>query len=559
MKRPLAVLLALLCFACAPTTSLSTAGAPPARTTPAAVSALIPPPLPPAPPIGADTMPGTPPKNWQLLDEATDHIAGISSQRAMRELVTGKQAVPIVVAVIDGGVDTAQIDLKANLWVNPGNTANDDRYGYRGDVHGWNFIGGRDGRDIDEDTYEVTRLFAGCRNRAPGHNLDSLPAADKVRCDKIAADFDKQKADAEAELPNIQGADKALTQVTQILQQAASSDSLNDSIVARLAATSPLIKQAKSMYVDLAKQGITRSAIDGALKDVESRLKYGLNPDYNPRSTVGDDTTNINQRDYGNPDVTGPDADHGTHVSGIIGAVRDNGIGIDGIAPAVRIMAVRAVPNGDERDKDIANAIRYAVDNGARVINMSFGKPYSPGKSAVDEAVKYADAHGVLMVHASGNDGANADSVPSFPNPYYLDGGHADNWIEVGASSWKGGDSLAASFSNFGHAHVDLFAPGVDILSTIPGNKYDRYSGTSMASPVVAGVAALVMSYYPTLTAAQVKAILLNSATRHPDQLVARPGSDGVRVPFGQLSATGGIVNAYNALRMAAEVAGAKK
>jgi subtilisin family serine protease len=217
-------------------------------------------------------------------------------------------------------------------------------------------------------------------------------------------------------------------------------------------------------------------------------------------------------------------------------------------------MMVRAVPDGDERDKDIANAIRYAVDNGAQVINMSFGKGFSPQKAVVDAAVKYADAHGVLMIHAAGNDGADMDSVQNFPNARYLDGGRPRNWLEVGASSWKGGTDLAAEFSNYGQTQVDLFAPGVDILSSVPGDKYERDSGTSMAAPVVTGVAALVMSYYPELSAFDVKRILLNSATRHPDQMVTKPGSKGDKVPFGTLSATGGIVNAYGALKMAAAV-----
>jgi subtilisin family serine protease len=263
---------------------------------------------------------------------------------------------------------------------------------------------------------------------------------------------------------------------------------------------------------------------------------------------------NVNERGYGNPDVMGPNAQHGTHVSGIIGAVRGNAGGMHGIAPAVKIMMVRAVPDGDERDKDIANAIRYAVDNGAQVINMSFGKGFSPQKAVVDAAVKYADAHDVLMIHAAGNDGANMDTVESFPNPRYLDGGRPRNWLEVGASSWKGGSGLAAEFSNYGQTQVDLFAPGVDILSSVPGDKYERDSGTSMAAPVVTGVAALVMSYYPELSAFDVKRILVNSATRHPDQMVRKPGSKSDNVPFGTLSATGGIVNAYEALKMAAAV-----
>jgi len=323
--------------------------------------------------------------------------------------------------------------------------------------------------------------------------------------------------------------------------------------------TSQDAMQAKVMWLRLADAGITPEELEDAKKDVESKAKYGLNPAYDPRTIVGDDPANVSERKYGNSDVMGPDAKHGTHVSGIIGAVRGTSGGIDGIATNVKIMMVRTVPDGDERDKDIANAIRYAVDNGAMVINMSFGKGFSPEKAAVDEAVKYADSKGVLMVHAAGNDGENLAEKPSFPTPAYLSGGKPNNWIEVGASSWKGLDSLAAPFSNYGKAQVDVFAPGVDILSTVPGGGYERESGTSMAAPVVTGLAAMLMSYFPTLSAADVKRIILDSATRYADQKVARPGAEnGETVPFGSLSVTGGIVNAYSAVKLAEQMSTTK-
>jgi subtilisin family serine protease len=192
------------------------------------------------------------------------------------------------------------------------------------------------------------------------------------------------------------------------------------------------------------------------------------------------------------------------------------------------------------------------------VINMSFGKSYSPGKSAVDEAVKHAESKGVLLVHAAGNEGADLARSSNFPTPRFLDGGRAANWIEVGASSWKGADSLVAGFSNYGRELVDVFAPGVDIFSTVPNGRYDTESGTSMAAPVVSGLAAMLMSYFPTLTAADVKRVILASATRRADQRVALPGS-GEPVAFGTLSSTGGIVNAYAAVRMAQELSATKQ
>lgn len=315
------------------------------------------------------------------------------------------------------------------------------------------------------------------------------------------------------------------------------------------------MQQAKRIFLELAANGITPEDVEEAKTAYESQIEYGYDMSFNPRPTVGDDYADLEQHSYGNHDVTGPDAGHGTHVAGIIAAERGNNEGVDGIAPEVRIMAIRAVPDGDERDKDVANAIRYAADNGADIINMSFGKAFSPRKRAVDEAVKYADERGVLIIHAAGNNGEDLAVAPSYPNPVYLDGGRAANWIEVGASSWKGADSLAAPFSNYGRDQVDVFAPGVDILSTEPDGEYGRNSGTSMAAPVVSGLAALIMAYYPDLGAADVKRIILESSTKRVDETVVRPGSDsGEEVPFGSLSRTGGIVNAYEALRMAEQL-----
>ena len=334
-------------------------------------------------------------------------------------------------------------------------------------------------------------------------------------------------------------------------------DSLTPDRVRALAPTTPQATRARQIYLELAADGATPAVIKDGLSSLEGQLKYSLNPDYNPRTIVGDKYNDPNQHNYGNSDVMGPDAKHGTHVAGIIGAVRGNGVGIDGVAPAVKFMMIRTVPNGDERDKDVANAIRYATDHGAQIISMSFGKPYSPFKSAVDDAVKYADSKGVLMVHAAGNDGANLSKGKNFPTPEYTGGGHPTNWIEVGASSWKGGDNLAASFSNYSQQQVDVFAPGVDILSTVPGNQYERDSGTSMAAPVVSGLAALIMDFYPNLTATDVRKIIVSVGQQIRS---AREASRWRRqkVPFGSLSVTGGIVNAYNALQMAEEMSNGK-
>ena len=530
----------LLAFALAACAAPSSPSSPSTAPAPAAVARSSP----TAPPVPAlDSAPA----DWQLLDAATDGIQGTGTRRAVRELLAGrKPARTVVVAVIDGGVDTAHAALRDRLWSNPrevaGNGRDDDGNGLIDDTRGWNFLGGPDGRNIEHETLELTREYARCERSGP-----SAPD-----CATITAEFNAKREEARMEASQIERIAAVWVGATRVLQRAMPGDSLTIERVTAFVPTSDTLTAARDMYLRLVGGGVTPQVLDKASKDVQDRMAYDLNPAYNPRPIVGDDPANVSQRAYGNRDVTGPDADHGTHVAGIIGAVRQGTAGSEGLATEVRLMSVRVVPDGDERDKDVANGIRYAVDNGAQIINMSFGKGFSPDKRAVDEAVKYAESKGVLLVHASGNDGEDLATAPSFPQATYLDGGRAKNWIEVGASSWEGGDQLAASFSNYGRAQVDLFAPGVDILSTVPGGGYERNSGTSMAAPMVSGVAALLMSYFPQLTAADVKRILIESAARYPDTMVARPGGkEGDMVRFGDLSATGGVVDAYAAVRAA--------
>src|SRR5688572_12538513 len=466
------------------------------------------------------------PLNWHLLD-AADRVPGISLLRAERELLAGKQPKrTVLVAVIDNGVDTAHAALRGRLWSNAkeiaGNGRDDDNNGYTDDTRGWNLIGGRDGRNVKEDTYELTRIVAQCGRPA---GKDSLPTEYRTRCADLETEWSRKRAEISRTLTNVKQYEAVVNQIVPILKRAAGTDSLTRERVEAINATTDSVRRARQVFLQLAANGITPQDIYDAKKQFESQEQYGYNLKFDPRPIVGDNYPDTSVKRYGNRDVTGPDPEHGTHVAGIIAADRMNGgQGSLGIArQSVQIMGIRTVPDGDERDKDIAFAIRYAVDQGANVINMSFGKAYSPYKSVVDAAVKYADSKGVLMVHGSGNDGKDLASTESFPSPVYKDGtGRAVNWIEVGASSWKSNDSLVANFSNYGKAQVDVFAPGVDIYSTLPGGGYKKNSGTSMASPVVAGLAALIMSYYPTLTAADVKRVILESATRMGDKVVLR-------------------------------------
>jgi subtilisin family serine protease len=542
------------------TSALIAACAPPAATT-----APAPAPAPATTPAPTTAVPKEAPRNWQLLDATSDRLPGISLERARRELLAGKQpGRTVVVAVIDGGIDTSHADLRANLWTNPrevaGNGRDDDANGYTDDVRGWNFIGGPNGKSVNEDTYEVTRLYVRCTAGGSEPRVAaSIPAAERQRCESIVADFQKERTEAQSQYTNVKQIADAYASILPVLRSAAGTDSLTPERVAAIRTSRADVQAAQRLYLELAANDITPKLVADATESLQSRLNFGLNPQFNPRPIVGDDTTNLAERRYGNADVTGPDARHGTHVAGIIGAVRDNGIGVDGVATSVRLMSVRTVPDGDERDKDVANAIRYAVDNGAQIINMSFGKGYSPQKPAVDDAVRYAESKGVLLVHAAGNESSNTSEKPSFPTPTLTGGARAQNWIEVGATSWKLGDSLVAGFSNYSNQLVDVFAPGDDILSTVPGGGYEREGGTSMAAPVVSGLAALLMSYYPNLSAADVRRIILASVTTYPGLQVIRPGAEnGEKVPFASLSSTGGIVNAYQALRMAEQASAGK-
>jgi len=494
-------------------------------------------------PAAAHAQADTAAANWHLLDPATDHVPGIGAERAYRELLSGVQPRDtVVVAIIDSGVEIDHPDLAGVVWTNPGevpgNGRDDDGNGYVDDVHGWDFLGARDGRDVDHDTYEITRLYAACR-------AEGATEAGGTPCTEIRGEFEERSGGMREMLEQMQ----ELADMVTLLQRTAETETLTVEVVRAIQSSDPQTARARDIIGRILANGFAAKDILDQYESLRGMVEYGYNPDFDPRPLVGDNYADATERGYGNAEVEGPDASHGTHVAGIVGAMR-NDVGVSGVAPAVRLMVLRAVPDGDERDKDVANAIRYAADNGARVVNMSFGKSHSPQKSVVDEAVRYAESKGVLLVHAAGNDGADLNEAGNFPNQDYAGGSRASNWIEVGASGWRGPGELAAEFSNYGRGRVDVFAPGVAILSTVNDQTYGRLDGTSMAAPVVTGVAATLLAYYPELTAQQVREIILASAVRYEDQQVTRPGAND-RVRFGDLSDTGAVVNLYNAVQMA--------
>lgn len=428
-------------------------------------------------------------RNWFQNDPDSDLIAGIGLERAYR-LLKGRKAQVTVVAVIDNGVDIDHEDLKNVIWTNqkeiPGNGVDDDKNGYVDDIHGWNFRGAKDGTTVENEQYESTRIYSTWRSKYDNAEIDYLTSREK----KEFAIYNK----------------------------------------------------AKTEYL-------------GKIKGIKepNDIEFAYNLDYNSSKLIGDNPLDLKEHSYGTPSMKlSPNLSHGTHVAGIIAAERNNKKGVDGIADSVAIMPILATTaTGDERDKDVANAIRYAVNNGARVINMSFSKPFSLNKTVVDDAVMFAERRNVLIVHAAGNDGENIDLPENYhyPTGIYENGRRASNFITVGWSRSKFDGRLAHPYSDYGVKNVDIFAPGSDIFSTVPGNSYDFKSASSMSTPMVSGVASLLLSYFPRLSTSEVRQIILKSAFR-PSTRVNKPGTKN-EVPFRDLSVTGGIVNAYAAVRLA--------
>lgn len=481
---------------------------------------------------------------WSHLDLAKDTIPGMSVDKAYAELLKVKKGVPVIVGIVDSGVDIEHDDLKSVVWTNKkeiaGNGIDDDKNGYIDDIHGWNFLG-----NITKENVEYERII---KDKSLVDEKTYLAA--KAMNDKKVAEAAQGKSRLEQMLATIAEGDAAVSK-----QLGKSSYTVEE--VNAITSTDPVLQKSKADMQKMLSYGMLvselKEAVQKQLDDFNALLNGdNLKTDY--RKVVGDNPNDITDIKYGNNIVFGPDkeeARHGTHVAGIVAQVRNNNIGGDGIASNVQILTVRAVPDGDEYDKDIALGIRYAVDNGAKVINGSFGKPFSPQKQWVYDAIKYAEKKDVLIVHAAGNDAKDIDYNDNFPNDSDDKVTEfADNMITVGALNFENGNKLVARFSNIGKINVDVFAPGVKIYATTPKNTYSFLQGTSMAAPNVAGVAALIRSYYPKLSAKQVKHILMDSGVAIESDVVVG-GKPADTRPFSALSKSGKIVNAYNALQMA--------
>lgn len=504
-------------------------------------------------------------KDWKSLDLVTDTVPGMSVQKAYDEIIKTRKGQTVIVGVIDSGVDIEHEDLDGVLWVNTkeikGNGKDDDNNGYIDDIYGWNFLG-----DSEDENLEFVRIIKKLKPKYTGKNLASVPEGQKEEYQtyiEAKAEFEEKYQEA---LGN-------KNQYEQILQQTKIAHKAVSDVLGKEDYTQQELLAAKAETSEMQQYVAFLSQMFGFMDEGEkvpdfmknlkegveyftNQLNYNLNPEFDGRTVVGDNVNDIKDTDYGNNEVMGPDPEkegiqHGTHVAGIIAAERNNGIGMNGVAQNVQIMSIRAVPDGDEYDKDIALAIRYAVDNGAKVINTSFGKYYATHPEWVWDAIKYAAGKDVLIVNAAGNEGLDLDQKPVYPNDQTDTTSEiADNFITIGALNYKYGSELVADFSNYGKSNVDAFAPGVKIWSTTPNNSYEYLQGTSMAAPAVSGVAAMIRSYYPKLTAAQVKQILMNSGLQTNAAVVigGKPMNTGA---FSGLSKSGKMVNMYNALILA--------
>lgn len=486
-------------------------------------------------------------QHWGHLDLKRDTIPGMSVDRAYDEIIKNKKGSTVIVAVIDSGIDIDHEDLQGSIWTNtkeiPGNGIDDDNNGYVDDIHGWNFLG-----DGYNEQLEYVRLLASGDTSHPRY------AEAKAERESEYTKYLGIKTNYEQFLQQITNADDALQKETKkenYTKEDVDAISTNNQTLKQYIA---IAKYVYSMDFDSLKDAI--KDISEGLEDITDRLNYNLNVDFRGRKT-GDNPDDMVEKFYGNNNVKPikPSESHGTHVAGIIAAGRNNGKGANGVANNVKIMSIRAVPNGDEYDKDVALAIRYAADNGAQIINTSFGKYYSPHSDWVRDAIVYAASKDVLIVNAAGNEAADLDTKDFYPNDAIGTGPEvSDNFISVGSLDPKYGSGMISSFSNYGKINVDIFAPGGEIYSTYPENTYKSIGGTSMASPAVAGIAALIRSYYPKLTAPQVKKIIMDSGLALTTKVMIGGDPSNVK-PFSDLSKSQRIANAYNALILAEQTA----
>lgn len=503
-------------------------------------------------------------ETWGAADLLTDTIPGMSIQKAYNEIIKNHKGSTVIVGVVDSGIDIDHEDLKNIIWTNedeiPGNGIDDDNNGYVDDVHGWNFLG-----DIVEENLEYTRIYKRLRPKFNGIPASSVNPEDQEEFELYRSakeEYDKEYNETLSMKNQYESILHQLRLAHEAVSAALGKENYTQEDLSDLDANTEELQQYQNFLMQVMAnigEDIPESIaqLDEAVEYFSGRLNAHFNLELDARSVLGDDLNDITDTNYGDNRVAGPDpkkedAKHGTHVAGIIAAQRNNNLGIDGVAHNVKIMPIRAVPDGDEYDKDIALAIRYAVDNGAKIINTSFGKYFSTHPQWVRDAILYAAQNDVLIVNAAGNEGLDLDNVAVYPNDQTPDDPTeiADNVLTVGALHSVYGSEMIAAFSNYGNENVDVFAPGTQIWSTTPLNEYEFLQGTSMAAPAVAGIAAVIRSFYPKLSAAQVKRVIMESGLSSNARVILG-GNPSDTAPFSEISKSGNMVNLYNALIMA--------
>ena len=477
-------------------------------------------------------------KNWHNLDIEKDSVPGTSVERAYNELLNDLKGKKVIVAVIDTGLDIDHISLSENIWINKDEKVNgkdDDNNGYIDDIHGWNYLG-----SSYNETRDMTRILRDNKINNRKYNL-------------VEEEIQKEIKNSKEQLNILNYYIQILDESKELLSDYLDNDNFSIQDVNSIETVDPKLNRAKNIYKDFDFYGYTKEYLNEGIDQYNDFINYHFNVEFNGRTT-NDDIYDINDRNYGDNNInnTKESESHSTHVSGIISGNRKIEDGIKGINNLAEIMVLRAVPNGDEYDKDVALAIRYAVDNGAKIINGSFGKYFSSNPEWVIDAIRYASENDVLFIAGAGNESKDLDSLSNdnYPNDQYFNKDEfSETFIKVGASSINLDENFTAYFSNYGKINVDIFAPGVDIYSSMPNNKYKFQDGTSMASPVVAGIASLIMSYFPRLSAKKVKEIILESGI----DIDLEIGNLGDKKNFNEYSKSGKLINAYNALILASK------
>ncbi|MFL2631294.1 MAG: S8 family serine peptidase [Candidatus Marisimplicoccus sp.] len=477
-------------------------------------------------------------KNWHNLDIEKDSVPGTSVERAYNELLNDLKGKKVIVAVIDTGLDIDHISLSENIWINKDEKVNgkdDDNNGYIDDIHGWNYLG-----SSYNETRDMTRILRDNKINNRKYNL-------------VEEEIQKEIKNSKEQLNILNYYIQILDESKELLSDYLDNDNFSIQDVNSIETVDPKLNRAKNIYKDFDFYGYTKEYLNEGIDQYNDFINYHFNVEFNGRTT-NDDIYDINDRNYGDNNInnTKESESHSTHVSGIISGNRKIEDGNKGINNLAEIMVLRAVPNGDEYDKDVALAIRYAVDNGAKIINGSFGKYFSSNPEWVIDAIRYASENDVLFIAGAGNESKDLDSLSNdnYPNDQYFNKDEfSETFIKVGASSINLDENFTAYFSNYGKINVDIFAPGVDIYSSMPNNKYKFQDGTSMASPVVAGIASLIMSYFPRLSAKKVKEIILESGI----DIDLEIGNLGDKKNFNEYSKSGKLINAYNALILASK------